>query len=85
MPAYKLIHDLFSRIDFPLAQSSANISNAPTKARIQEIIDEFEDESQKPDLIINAGDLRSASPSTVMDLTKEKPEILRQGEIEINL
>jgi len=85
MPAYKLIHDLFSRIDFPLAQSSANISNEPTKTRIQEIIDEFEDESQKPDLIINAGDLRSAPPSTVMDLTKEKPEILRQGEVQIRL
>ena len=83
IPDYKLFQNLLEQIDFPLAQTSANISNQPAITKVQEIIDCFENQKQKPDLVIDAGDLPEAQPSTVADLTSEKPKILRQGEIKI--
>ena len=42
----------------------------------KEIIEVF---SGKVDLIVDAGDIIDKKPSTVLDLTSEKPKILREG------
>ena len=76
--------EIYSKeIGFPLAQTSANISGQPAITKIQEVIDCFANKEQKPDLVINAGDLPKAQPSTVVDLTNQEPKILRQGEVKI--
>lgn len=84
IPDYKLIKDLFEKIDFPLAQTSANISGQPATTKIKEVLEQFEAEGSRPDLLLDAGNLPEAKPSTVVDLTAQEPRILRKGEITLD-
>jgi len=83
IPDYKLIHLLFQEVNFPLAQTSANISGKPANTKIEEVLAQFERQKEKPDLVINAGNLRGSKSSTVVDLTTKSPRILRVGEVKI--
>jgi len=74
---YKLIGLLFKKIDFPLAQTSANISGREATVKIGEVAGQFARRKIKPDLIADAGDLPQNRPSKVIDFTGEKPRILR--------
>lgn len=74
---YKLINLLLKKINFPLAQTSANISGNQATTRIKEVLEQFAGKRIKPDLIIDAGDLPENRPSKVIDLTNEKPLIIR--------
>ena len=77
IPDHPFLLELLNRLDFPLAQSSANISGrAPIR---------FPDSAlalwkSEPliDLVIDAGALGD-QPSTVVDFTKDKPIMLRAG------
>lgn len=77
VPHYKLVNLLFEKIDFPVAQTSANISGNEATTKIKEVLRQFDGEKSKPDLIIDAGDLRQNQPSKIMDLTTENPITLR--------
>lgn len=81
IPNDNLFQGLFKIIDFPVAQTSANIAGQPAKTKFREVIREFEGEEEKPDIFFDAGDLPSAKASTVVDLTTEPPMVLREGEI----
>jgi L-threonylcarbamoyladenylate synthase len=83
IPDNSLIQGIFEEIDFPLAQTSANLSGQPAPLSTKEVTNQFKDQKQTPDLIINGGDLVKASASTVIDLTEQPPVVLRQGEIKI--
>ncbi len=74
---YKLINLLFKKINFPLAQTSANISGGEATTKIREVLEQFTGKRTMPDLIIDAGDLPNNRPSKIIDLTQEKPLILR--------
>jgi len=78
VPDYKLINQLFKKIDFPLAQTSANISGEPATTKISQILKQFENEKAQPDLIIDAGNLPESKASVVIDLTNKQPKILRE-------
>jgi len=77
IPDYELINLLFKKIDFPMAQTSANISGKEATTKIKEILGQFEGEKSKPDLIVDAGDLPENKPSKIIDLTAENPITLR--------
>ena len=77
IPCYQPLNLLLNQLDFPLAQTSANISGKPASGRIKEIIKEFKEQENQPDLIINAGNLPHNKPSTIIDLTTIPPKILR--------
>lgn len=77
IPDFQLIQDLFKQIDFPLAQTSANISGQPDSTKINNVLAQFK--NKRPDLVADAGDLVEASASTVIDLVDFK--VLRQGEV----
>ena len=62
----------------PLISTSANISGGKAATRAQEIDPGLADEV---DLIIDAGECEMQSPSTVIDVTNEKPKLLRAGAI----
>ncbi len=73
---------LFEFIDFPLISTSANISGKENLYNINDLIKTFEKEKIKPDIIIDAGDINPDTPaSTIIDLTKPKPMILRIGAV----
>jgi len=78
IPNHKLVNKLLKKIKKPLIGTSANISARPASVRIKEVIKQFQNQKQKPDLIIDAGNLKPAKPSKVIDLTSLKPKILRQ-------
>jgi L-threonylcarbamoyladenylate synthase len=77
VPNYKPLNLLLKKIDFPLAQTSANISGEPTSGKIKEIIKEFKNKKNRPDLIVDAGNLPRNKPSTIINLTTLPPKILR--------
>lgn len=78
IPDYPFMQELLSRIAFPLAQTSANISGHPPAKNIAEIKKYFVAVKTKPDLIIDAGEI-DGQPSAVIDCTRAKPMILRTG------
>lgn len=75
-----LLKEIFKVFDHPIIGTSANITDKPSTTKIEEVLNFFKGDYYKPDLIIDAGDLPSSEPSTVIDLTRE-PKILRAGPI----
>lgn len=59
----------------PFTTTSANISGGPNPYKVEEALKE------KVDLIVDVGPLPNLLPSTIVDLTKEPWEILREGPI----
>ena len=59
----------------------ANISGKPASIKIAKVMSQLKKEKVQPNLIIDAGNLELAKPSTVVDLTKPRLKILRAGEV----
>lgn len=78
IPKYKLINDLLKKTNLPLTGTSANISGKPAPNKIKETLKQFENQKNKPDLVIDAGNLKKSKPSTIIDLTASKHRILRK-------
>jgi len=81
IPDYKLIHLLSENMGRPFVATSANISGEQATTKIGQVIKYFEKNPYRPDLILDAGDLKCCEPSTVLDLTGEKPKIVRIGPV----
>lgn len=81
IPNHPFVNKLLGRFGFPLTATSANISGEEPSMKISEIIDVFKSIYDKPDLIIDVGDLPPSEPSTILDLTSDKPKILRVGPV----
>jgi len=77
-PNYKLIIEITKIFKKPLAQTSANISNFPATTKIREVLGQFKNQKNQPDLIIDAGNLKKNKPSVIIDLTKDNIKILRK-------
>lgn len=80
LPDHPFLLELLGRLDFPLAQTSANISENPPARNAAEVAAYFEKEEARPDLIIDGGPTLGTS-STVVDFTGNEPIILRAGPI----
>lgn len=78
MPDHPFLSALLGRLDFPLAQTSVNISDMPPARNANEILRYFKDAGSQPDVIVDAGEV-SGAPSTVVDCTGASPLILRSG------
>jgi tRNA threonylcarbamoyl adenosine modification protein (Sua5/YciO/YrdC/YwlC family) len=78
VPKYKLVNDLLARVRIPLTGTSANISGEPATGRIKDVLKQFQGKKFQPDLVVNAGNLKRAKPSTIISLISSKPEILRK-------
>ena len=81
IPKHKLLNILLKKLNRPLTGTSANISGKSASTKIKEVINQFENQKHRPDLVLDAGNLKPAKPSTVIDLTTKNPKILRKGEI----
>lgn len=81
VPDYKLAHLLSENMGRPYVATSANISEEPSTTQIDKVLEYFEESRFKPDLILDAGDLKFSEPSTVLDLTAAKPKIVRIGPV----
>ena len=79
IPDFIFTDKLLGKFGYPLTATSANISGDPETTDINKVIEVFEQALWKPDLIIDAGILPPSDPSMVVDITSEKPKILRVG------
>ena len=78
------LQDIMQVFKKPLVATSANISGAETPYSSKELIDIFSKNKNKPDLLIDKGDLPVVKPSTLIAVENNKVKVLRQGPIEIH-
>jgi L-threonylcarbamoyladenylate synthase len=78
IPNYELLSVVLKEFGKPLAQTSVNISGEPSLIRPKEIVKQFDGQDNQPDLIVDAGDLSKNKSSIIIDLTKNKINILRR-------
>ena len=79
IPGNEFISALMKKIDFPITATSANISGEKDLLKSEEIITKFKSAKIKPDLFIDAGDVKNSTASTIIDLTMSVPKIIRTG------
>lgn len=77
IPANPFLQELLDRLDFPLVQTSANISGNEPIMLAEEMRGQLKKEKAVA-LIIDGGEL-AKQPSTVVDFSKNEPIILRSG------
>lgn len=78
MPNHPFLLALLDRLNMPLAQSSANLSGLPPAISAQAVIASFEQQDQKPDLVIDGGEV-AGTPSTIIDFMANQPRLVRSG------
>ncbi len=74
----KFCRELLGICRIPITSTSANLSGEPNPDSIEIISRQLLD---SVDLVVDAGRLTSQIPSTVVDVTKGKVELLREGAI----
>jgi L-threonylcarbamoyladenylate synthase len=78
MPNHPLALELIQRFDGPIAAPSANRSNHLSPTTAQHVREELGD---AVDLVLDGGPCKVGIESTVLDLTGQRPKILRPGGI----
>ncbi len=63
-------------MNFPITTTSANISDDEVFTNPNDIIKQLKGDI---DLVIDVGKIKSTGPSTIIDLTKDKPTLVRKG------
>ena len=77
IPKYPLLNKVLKKIKLPLTGTSANISGVPGSVKLKDVLNQFKDKEFQPDVVIDAGNLKTSKHSTVIDLTGTEPQILR--------
>jgi L-threonylcarbamoyladenylate synthase len=79
IPDNQTILTLVHMVDCPLTTTSANLSGQATPYRVQEIISQLGNSIHEVSLILDQGAIPPLGTSTIVDLSVEPPQILRQG------
>jgi len=80
IPAHDDLIELISTVG-PLAATSANRSGSPTPSTVDEIRAELGDSVA---VYLDGGPAREEVPSTIVDCTRRKPKVVREGAIRSN-
>lgn len=81
IPAKKELLDFLSSLPFALQVTSANMSGEKSTSEFEDVYSIFKDSEEVKGII--EGSCQSGTPTTVVDLTKEEPIVLREGEIKL--
>lgn len=81
-PGDEWLRSVIEKAGCPILSTSVNRSGQPVITKIDEICSEFEKET---DLIVCDGDSESSVPSTIINCAGEKPEVIREGAVKIDL
>ena len=81
IPDNRVILDLAAMTNLPLTATSANISGRPTPYSIQEVIAQTGEAIENVALALDQGPLPMRELSTIIDLTAEPPQLIRQGRV----
>lgn len=78
IPACPICLAMLKSCDFPIVSTSANKSGQPPATNAGQVMSTF---SGQLDLIVDGGETLSSVPSTVIDVTRTPPKIIREGAI----
>ncbi|MGD9345909.1 MAG: L-threonylcarbamoyladenylate synthase [Candidatus Aminicenantes bacterium] len=78
LPAHPVLRDLVKMAGFPITATSANLSGEEELSDPDKVLNIF---AGQVDCIVDGGKTKGGLPSTVIDLTSPKPQILREGAI----
>lgn len=78
VPDHPAAHALMAALGAPLAATSANLSGRPSPVTAEEVAAQL---GGRLDLILDGGTCPGGVPSTVLDLTREPPRVLRAGPV----
>lgn len=82
VPDHEIPRLLVKALNSPITATSANISDKAPSGKIAEIMRQFRERDIQPDLVLDMGDLpQGRVASTVIDLSKEIPKVLRTGPV----
>ncbi len=81
IPDNELCIALSKAFDGPITATSANKSGKKPERSVEKILAQLGDAASGLNLIIDAGELQERKPSTVIDMTGERPLIVREGAI----
>jgi len=79
VPDYQLVRSIIKKTGFPLALTSANPHSLPPSAVHEHLLRWWKNQVE---MIILGSTVKANPPSTVVDLTTEKANILREGLID---
>ncbi len=77
IPDHPLCLSILRDFEGPVTATSANVSGEEPLVSGQDIVRRFEDREERPDLVLDAGEVAEAEPSTIIDLTSASPKVLR--------
>ena len=81
MPENEFLLRLVKLVGTPITATSANRSGKSTPYTVKHVLAELGDAIEHVDLIIDQGETQHARPSTILDLSRTPPKILRQGPV----
>ena len=81
IPDNRVILELAKLTNLPITTTSANVSGEPTPYEIREIAEQLGRDFKNISLVLDQGGIYPPEPSTIVDLTVEPPQLLRQGRI----
>ncbi len=80
LPEHPVASSLVRELQGPITGTSANVSGRPGCHQIGDLQPEV---TEKLDLILDAGPLKGGRGSTVVDVTGQVPQVLREGGVSI--
>jgi L-threonylcarbamoyladenylate synthase len=80
-PKDKIAHDLAYSLGRPISATSANRVGQKDCYSLSDILKNFQNQKDKPDIIINTGRLPKRKPSTLVKINGNTATILRSGPI----
>ncbi|MBR5328720.1 MAG: threonylcarbamoyl-AMP synthase [Firmicutes bacterium] len=78
MPAHGVALDLIDETNLPIAAPSANLSGKPSPTRGEHV---FHDLNGRIPMVLDGGEVEIGLESTIIDLSRPEPVILRPGRI----
>jgi L-threonylcarbamoyladenylate synthase len=81
IPDNRIILKLAEMTGLPLTATSANISGKPGTYSVDEVVAQFGDSLAQVVMVLDQGPLKSRELSTIIDLSVDPPQLIRQGRI----
>jgi L-threonylcarbamoyladenylate synthase len=78
IPAHPVAHALLDAVGLPIAAPSANLFSRPSPTLATHVLDDLDG---RIDIVIDAGPTTVGLESTVLDLSREVPTVLRPGAV----
>ncbi len=65
--------------DIPISTTSANLHGEPNPYSAEEVVRQLENQAEKPDLVLDSGELKKTESSTVVIIKDGRMDVVRQG------